>query len=151
MPAVFIPEVGSLYRVAEEWKPMMEWDDRNLVLFRNLKLTGTKKISIGSSYKYDRETGAPVRDENGQYIREENFINRTVPNPLFQDDNGDFAPVMITFPVDTVLELTKYKVGYNGAIWATWWKIMECSDKRYLKRVISVSPEEMTGAVLEAV
>lgn len=151
MPSVFIPEVGMSYRITEEWKPMLEWVDRNLVLFRNLKLTGTKKISVGSYFKYDPKTGTHLKDANGAYIREEQFMNRTVPNPLFKDDNGNYAPVMITFPVDTVLELTKYKTGYNNDIYAIWWKITECPDARYVKRVIEVLPDEMTGAVLELV
>lgn len=151
MPAVFIPEVGMSYRVVEEWKPMLDWSDRNLVLFRNLKLTGTKKISTGTYFKYDPKTHTPIRDENGAYIREEAFVNRTVANPLFRDDDGNYAPVMITFPVDTVLELTKYKTGYNNDIYAVWWKITNCPDARYIKRVISVEPDQMTGAVLERV
>ncbi len=149
MPAVFLPTVGSFYRVTEEWKPMLHWVDRNLVLFRNLKLTGTKKISTGIHYKFDPKTLSPLKDDKGVYVREEVFVNRTVANPLFKDDNGNYAPVMITFPVDTVLELSKYKIGYNGSILSVWWKIIDCPDARYVKRVIEVLPEEMTGAVLE--
>lgn len=151
MPAVFIPEVGQVYRLTDEWKPMMSWDDRNLVLLRNLKLTGTKKVSLGTYYQYDTSTGRMLVDENGKPLREEKTINRTVPNPLFKDDDGKMVPVMVTFPKDTELELTQLKTSYNNRIYSVWMKVRDCPDKRFLKRVLSVSVAEFNGAEMEHV
>jgi len=151
MAVVFIPEVGHSYRVQSEWKPELDWTQRNLVLFRELKLTGTKEVSLGSYYKYDFVSGKILTDDNGNYIREERTMKRTVPNPLFQADDGEMVPVTITFPQDTVFELRQLKTGHNNTIREIWCKIVSCSDKRFTKRVFSITVEQMNGAELELV
>ncbi len=151
MPAVFIPQVGQQYRVASEWMPELDWSDRNLVLFRNLKYTGVKEVSLGSYYKYDYATGRHEVDADGNYIREERTMKRTVPNPLFQSDDGTMVPVNVPFPVGTVIEVTQLKTGYSNYINEIWCKVMECSDKRFTKRVFSITVEQITGADWEPV
>lgn len=151
MTSVFIPQVGNKYRLLQDWKPMLSWASRNLVLFRNLKLTSTKQVSIGSYYEYDTTTSQYKRDETGKYIVKENIVNRTVPNPLFKNDEGEFTPVMITFPEGIVMELTCFKTGYNNVIREVWFKITDASDKRFKDRVLSVSVDELNGAEMEQV
>ena len=151
MPAVFMPQVGQLYRLTDEWKPMMDWDDRNLVLLRNLKFTGTKEVSLGSYYRYDTSTGKMELDEHGKPVREERTMNKTVRNPLFRADDGEMVPVMVTFPKDIVLELTCFKCSYNNKIRSVWMKVHTSPDKRFLKRVFCVSVDEFNVAELEHV
>lgn len=151
MPAVFMPEVGCRYKLVEDWVTDLGWGKRNLVLLRHLKYTGTKKVSLGKYYKYDFTTGRPVLDEAGNYILEEAHANRTVPNPLFRDDNGDMVPVSVTFPQGIVVELSSFRTGYNGKVHMVWMKVVESSDKRYKERVFEVSVADFNGAVLELV
>lgn len=151
MPTVYIPQVGEDYRLTEDWSPELGWDKRNLVLFRHLKLTGQKKKYVGQYYEYDTKTGQPILDDAGHIKRTDKYVNRTVPNPLFQDDDGKFVPVTVHFPKDTILSLTQYKTSYNGYIDAVWLKVETSSDARIVGRCVEVSIEEFAGANLEEV
>lgn len=149
MPQVFIPEVGWIYEIKEEWKPMLEWETRNLVLLRTLGLTGTKKVSMGFYYDYDHVNNTIRRDENGVPVRKESIMNKTVPNPLFRGDDGEMVPVMVTFAPGTKLALTEIKTTYKGKIENFWFKIYESPNKKTVGKVLSVSIEQMNEAVLE--
>lgn len=139
MPSVFIPQIGNIYKLIEEWKPMLEWESRNLVLLRKLGLTGMKPQNLG--YSIVASDGTRVQAT----------INRTVVNPLFITEDGSAVPITVTFPEDTLLEFSQLKVGYKNAIRHIWLKVIDCSDQRMINCVVSVSVDEIEGAELEFV
>lgn len=151
MPTVFIPEVGCRYRLVEEWSPLLDWDERNLVLFKNLKYTGTKRINLGKQMKFDYSEGKPIKNEDGSFAYEDRYMNKTIRNPLYQDNDGKTIPVIVHFPEDTVFDLAEYKMYNRSPIRRVWLKVVSCSDKRYVGRGVSVAPSEFFGANIELV
>jgi len=151
MPATFIPQVGKQYELTAEWTTDLSWAKRNLVLLRNLKYTGKKAQLVGKYYVYNKTTGQIDYDENGKAIVEERFINKTVPNPLFKDDEGNMVPVSVSFPKNSVIELTKYHTSYNGYISFVWLKVITCSDSRFTGRCIEVNLEQFNGVELKEI
>lgn len=149
MPCIFLPTVGDLYKLATDWNPEMEWENRNLVMFRALKLTGNVRVKSGYEYEWD-ENRKIVKDENGKAITKEIYVNRVTKNPLFRDDDGRFVPVVVNFPKDTVFELSQFKTSYKGAINDVWIKIISSSDKRLINRCASVTVEQFNMAEVEA-
>jgi len=145
-----IPKAQQLYRVVQDWAPMVGWEKRNLVLLRKQGFTGMKKVSMGTYSVYDYNTGSFQRDENGAVIREERFVNKTVVNPLFRDDEGTTVPVMVHIPADSVINITEFKLGYQG-IREVWFKIISSSDKTLRNCCATLPPERFNGVELEEV
>lgn len=151
MPIVFIPNVGRTYRLTNDWFPELDWVQRNLVLLRNHKLTGKQKVVLYHRNMYDYDTGDYLRDENGRIKTEEVTQNRTVPNPLFRDDDGEHVPVTLRFPKDLEFTIIKFVVGYGAEIFDIWGKVTKTDDKRFTDRVFSVTLDEFNGCELEEV
>ena len=107
MTQVYIPQVGMIFTLLEDWEIDVPWFDRNLRMLAAFKLTGmreTKKIR----YVYDKLSRKPFEEE---YIE-----RRTVANPIFRDNEGKYQPALINIPVGTIFNLTKYHTGYQGRI-----------------------------------
>jgi hypothetical protein len=149
MSSIYMVNVGNTFRLEKEWSPVLRWEKRNLVLFRNLKLTGQKPIVQGHHKWVLDSNGNPQRDANGKMIMVEYTRNETVKNPLFRNDDGSYTPVIVNFPKDTVIEVSKYNTGYLGKIYEIWLKVLKCSDSRFTGRCVSVTMDEFNGADIE--
>ncbi len=150
MPAVFMINAGDTFRLEEDWSPELTWTNRNLVLFRKLKLTGQKKVAAGRHAKTDKN-GVYLRDDNGCLIYEPHYRNETVANPIFKNDDGSYTPVVVKFPKDLEFIVTKLDNSYNGFIISVWLKVIKSPDPRFTDRCVSVKLSQINGANIEII
>ena len=107
MAQVYIPQVGMVFTLLEDWEILVPWFDRNLRMLAAFKLTSMKETKK-KRYVYDYDSRKPL---------EEDYVERkTVANPIFRDNEGTYQPALINIPLGTIFNLTKYHTGYQGRI-----------------------------------
>jgi hypothetical protein len=122
----FIPQAGTKIKLLDDWKVEVSWVRSNLVWLKEFGWTGTSPSKWDT--RYNKKTGEHVQ---------------TVPNPLFKMEDGRWRPALCIVPKDTILEISRYEVGYE-AISIVHIKCIECPSKNKLKgKNISVGVEKI--------
>lgn len=140
---IFIPDVGEVFTLSEDWQVELPWHDFNLRMLAAFKLTGTKRMEVGRHIKYDSD-GRVMRDANGVYQTESVYRNVTVANPIFKDYDGKSTPALVTFPAGTQFLITRMNAGSTG-IRLVHLKCMESSKKGIKTKCIRLPPSQLNG------
>ena len=137
MTALFIPQNGCTLTFEEDTPLMINWWKRNLRMLAKFKLTGMKEVQRSSYACWDSEQQKYVSKE---YVRRE-----TVPNPLFRDYDGQYAPAEITIPAGTAFTLSRYNYTHYCGIRSVDLKCLE-SPKPGIKGLCLQLPlEDLNG------
>ena len=141
-----LPLIGSTFTLTEDWEVELHWVKRNLVLLRKFNLTGMRDYVVGHRYERDPDTGTPLKDAAGSYIYTEVTRKETVPNPIFKDYDGNFAPAIITLLAGTEIWVSDIGGSWGGYVDL---KITGGPDKRTKDRVLQVRFKAFNGAVAD--
>lgn len=148
---VFIPHVGSRFRIKTPISVPLEWNDNNLVLLREMGVAGMIQVSRGKKVARD-EDGNIMTDENGETIFTEQYFNKTVANPLYERSDSTWTPVIADFDESYVLKLVKCTPSIQGKIFGKFiFKIIEASDKEEIGCIFELPYDEFMGFDVEVI
>jgi hypothetical protein len=120
MTQIYIPQVGMIFTLLEDWEILVPWFDRNLRMLSAFKLTGMRETKK-TRYVYDYDSRKPLEEEYTE--------RKTVANPIFRDNDGKFQPALISIPEGTIFNLTKYHTSYQGRVNRVGIKCVSSSKK----------------------
>lgn len=143
---IFIPDVGEVFELAEDWQVELPWYEFNLRMLAAFKLTGTKRMEVGLNYLKDTN-GQYLRDSNGKYVTEQMYRNVTVANPIFRDYEGNSTPALVTFPAGTQFLITRMAAGSTG-VRMVHLKCIECSKKGVKTKCMRLTPSQLNGTAI---
>ena len=129
---ITFPQPGCTLTLKEDWQVELDWRDRNLRMLKAFNLTGMAEDQ-GRRWVWKKGTdGNP-----NEYVQQ--FTRKTVRNKLFMDDEGNYVPVLITFPEGTTFIISRFNQGQvNGCRYAVRSVDLKCSgsSKKGIKNLL---------------
>ena len=137
MSSILIPQNKQELTLSEDWSVELQWIKRNLRMLAKYNLTGMKEV--------DRYSGARWDAEEKKYVHQTVVRNETVPNKLFMDYEGNYTPVEITFPKDTIFIVSRYHYNNQTGIDSVEFKCSGSPKKGIKGLCIQVKLDKLNG------
>lgn len=136
---IWVPHQGQIIRLTDDWTVELDWRKENLRLFEFFNLTGHKTVK---KHRYEIV--------NGRYTRVEYDGKALAFNPIFKDNDGEYAPVDVTFEKDTQFSISVIHASrwyFNGLEM----KVQKSPHKKLVGRRFVVSKDPLSTGDFEIV